>query len=234
MYRIGLFCVLLLLASCVVANTDPRNYDRSLANVLVHEGGYSNHPADPGRATLQGVTQARYDEFRRDHGLATRAITPALLKDKVWPAERDAIYRIYYADEIRFDDLPRGLDYTVFDYAVNSGPGRAGKVLRCVVQVAMAVDDCVRATRAWQVTDPIIEALKQADIKHVIREVNDERRRFVRRLRTYGVFGTGWERRIASVRAISIIMSGGMRADSYGLRPMPGYGKALEEDEVMP
>lgn len=233
--------VVLVLASAIVlaagvkrAVGDAANYARSLANVLVHEGGFSNHPSDPGRATLQGITQARYDQFRTEHGLAMRELTPALLKDKMWPQERASIYRIYYADAIRFDDLPRGVDYTAFDYAVNSGPGRAGKVLRCVVQVAMPVDDCVRASKTWQISDPIIEALKHADIKHIIREVNDERSRFVHRLSTCRVFCSGWDRRIGSVRSISIIMSGGLRADSYDLRPFAGPGKALEQDELMP
>lgn len=234
MKRAILFAVLLLLACCVVAHSDARNYDRALANVLVHEGGFSNHPADPGKATLQGITQARYDQFREEHGLRTRVLVPGLLKDATWPAERAAIYKVYYADEIRFDELPRGLDYAVFDYAVNSGPGRAGKVLRCVLQVAHPVDECVRISRTWTVTDPIIEALQQADVKHVIREVYDERRRFIRRLSTYKTFGKGWERRLNSGQPIALIMTTGARADSFALRPELGPGKAEEADEVAP
>ena len=225
---------LVLAGSCAMSHADPANYQRALANVLVHEGGYSNHPNDPGGRTLNGVTQARYDAFRRDHDLPIRQLTPALLKDKTWPQERAAIYRIYYADVIEFDALPRGLDYTTFDYAVHSGHGRAGKVLRCVLVVSMPVDECVRISRTWTITDAIIEALKQADVKHIIREVNDERRRFVRRLSTYAHFGRGWERRIDSVQPISLIMTTGGRADTFGLRPAFGPGKAIDPDEVVP
>ncbi|WP_246677573.1 glycosyl hydrolase 108 family protein [Mesorhizobium sp. B2-3-12] len=87
--------------------------------MLAHEGGYSNHPADPGGATMKGVTQRVYDGYRKSKGLSTRSVKG------IQTAELNEIYDRQYWDAVKGDLLPAGVDYVVFDGAVNSGPGRS-------------------------------------------------------------------------------------------------------------
>ncbi|WP_404927166.1 glycoside hydrolase family 108 protein [Mesorhizobium sp. ORM16] len=91
----------------------------SLAKVLAHEGGYVNHPADPGGPTNKGVTQRVYDGYRKGKGLAKRSVK-SITMDEV-----GEIYDRQYWDAVKGDLLPDGVDYVVFDGGVNSGPGRS-------------------------------------------------------------------------------------------------------------
>jgi lysozyme family protein len=96
----------------------------SLPFVLRWEGGFANHPDDPGGATNKGVTQRVYDDWRRRHGLATRSV--AQLED----AEMQAIYEAGYWQPPGCDLLQRRLDLVQFDTAVNMGVGRAVRMLQ--------------------------------------------------------------------------------------------------------
>src|SRR5690606_4970986 len=98
-------------------------FSRALPLVLEHEGGYSNHPNDPGGPTNYGITIADYRRYVKAD--ATAADVRAMRLD-----DAGAIYRAAYWNALRCDSLPPGLDYAVFDYGVNSGVGRAAKVLR--------------------------------------------------------------------------------------------------------
>ena len=91
------------------------NFDLALRALLKLEGGYVNHPADPGGATNKGVTQAVYDDWRAARGLMKQSVR------LIAPPEVSAIYRKQYWDAVSGDKLPSGLDYAVFDFAVNSG-----------------------------------------------------------------------------------------------------------------
>lgn len=90
------------------------NYTACLAKVLKYEGGYANHPSDPGGETNYGITiaVARANGYHGD----MRSIPMDLVRK---------IYRKGYWDRVNGDDLPAGLDLCVFDFAVNSGPRRA-------------------------------------------------------------------------------------------------------------
>ena len=104
------------------------NFQASLAHVLQSEGGYVNNPADPGGMTNLGCTKAVWEEFV-GHPVSEadmRGLTP----DDVAP-----LYKRKYWDKVSGDDLPAGLDYAVFDAAINSGPGRAAKWLQEAVGV---------------------------------------------------------------------------------------------------
>ena len=96
----------------------------ALAAVLVHEGGYSNHPKDPGGPTMKGVIKRVYDDYRRSKGEPVRDVR------QITDEELREIYRKRYWDLIQGDELPTGLDYVVFDGAVNSGPAQATKWLQ--------------------------------------------------------------------------------------------------------
>lgn len=166
------------------------SYDAALARVLAHEGGYSNHPDDPGGPTNFGITIADYRRYVKPNASAADV--------KAMPIEdAKAIYRSKYWDALRCDELPAGVDFAVFDYGVNSGIGRAAKVLQRVLGVA---DDGV-------VGPMTLAAVKHAAPTVLIIAVCDERLRFLRSLRTWRVFGKGWGRRVADVKETALEMA---------------------------
>lgn len=95
------------------------NFERCLAITLKWEGGYSNHPDDPGGPTMRGITQREYDAWRRKQG--KRTCTVRELGDD----ELREIYRSKYWDAMDCGALAAGMDLCVFDAAVNSGVARA-------------------------------------------------------------------------------------------------------------
>jgi lysozyme family protein len=141
-------------------------YPEAISRVLKSEGGYSNHPSDPGGETMYGITVA----VARANGYTGAMRTMPL-------DEAKRIYKARYADPCHFDDLPAGLDYAILDYAVNSGVGRANKVLRRV----LALDDAAPFHQ-------ILGQLSTRDPKAVINAVCDERLRFLSGLKTWSVF----------------------------------------------
>jgi lysozyme family protein len=173
------------------------SYDAALARVLTYEGGYSNHPDDPGGVTLEGVTQAVYDAFRDKKGLPRKAHFASMRTDGAWIAERNEIYRARYWNVLRCDDLPVGVDLAVFDYGVNSGVSRAAKVLQRVLDVA---DDGA--------IGPItLAATTRSAVPVLIIAICDERLRFLRSLRTWRVFGKGWGRRVDDVKRAALALA---------------------------
>lgn len=157
----------------------------ALARVLRHEGGYSNHPADPGGPTMRGVVQRVYDAHRASKGLPRRSVR------EIDTAELTEIYRRQYWDAVRGDELPVGLDYCVFDAAVNSGPGQAAKWLQRAL--ALTADGQIGAVTLRAAQDA-------ADKVAVIDDVCARRLAMLKALKTWPVFGTGWGRRVADVR----------------------------------
>lgn len=95
------------------------NYDVCLARVLRDEGGYTNHPRDPGGPTNFGITIHDYRQYVNPNATAQDIKNMKL-------SEAKQIYRARYWDALHCDDLPSGVDYAVFDYGVNSGIGRSG------------------------------------------------------------------------------------------------------------
>ena len=159
------------------------NFDASLKRVLVHEGGFSDHPKDPGGATMKGVTQRVYDGYRDRQGRPRRPVR------EIAPAELKAIYRRQYWDAVRADELPGGVDYATFDAAVNSGPVQAAKWLQ---RAAGVVAD-------GQIGEATLAAL-DGRAGEVVEAMCDLRLAMLRRLRTWPSFGAGWTRRVAEVR----------------------------------
>ena len=167
------------------------SYDAALARLLQHEGGYTNHPDDPGGPTNFGITIADYRRYAQPD--ATAADVRAMPVDVA-----KTIYRKRYWDAQRCDDLPAGIDYAVFDYGVNSGIGRSGKVLRRVLGMP---------DEAGTVTDAVVAAARAADAAAVITAICNERLRFLKSLKTWDVFGKGWGRRVAEVEAAALAMT---------------------------
>ncbi|MCA1831236.1 MAG: glycoside hydrolase family 108 protein [Actinobacteria bacterium] len=191
------------------------NFAAALRRVLVHEGGWANHPADPGGPTMKGVTQRVYDAYREKNGKGRQTVRD------ISDAELQAIYRLQYANAIRFDELPAGVDYCVFDGAVNSGPPRSAIWLQKALGAAQ-VDG--------QVGVVTIEKAKAADPAQLINAICDERMAFLRRLRTWSTFGPGWTRRVAEVRRVALAMATGAKAPKQTKMDAEETGKALEKD----
>lgn len=168
-----------------------KRFDICLEEVLRHEGGYADHPDDPGGATNMGITHKTLAGWR--------GVSPwwALGKDEVrrlGRAEAAAIYRQNYWDRINADALPAGLDLAVFDFAVNSGPDRAVRVLQ--VELAVAADGII-----GPVTLAALASRKTAEL---VEALCDRRLAFLNALSTFPVFGRGWTARVAAVRAAAL------------------------------
>jgi lysozyme family protein len=184
------------------------NYDESLRRLLRHEGGYSNHPSDPGGPTNFGITIHDYRKYVK--AAATAADVRAMTLDQA-----KAIYRAKYWAAMRCDELPAGLDYAVFDYAVNSGTGRAPKVLQRLLGFP---DD-------GRLGDALLAAIRKRDATDLIARLCDERLAFLKRLKTWPVFGKGWSRRVAEVRASALAMALASQPAATMVQPAPGKGQ---------
>jgi lysozyme family protein len=159
------------------------NFKPSLALVLKAEGGFVNHPRDPGGMTNLGVTRNVWREWtKRDVDEAEmRALTPELV---------EPMYKAKYWDACKCDDLPRGIDYAVFDAAVNMGPGRAAKLLQAALGVT--ADGVIgRAT---------IAAAAAVDPAELLEAFSLGKEAFYQSLPTFGTFGKGWLNRVAHVQ----------------------------------
>jgi lysozyme family protein len=185
------------------------SYDLSQTRLLVHEGGYTNHPADPGGPTNFGITIYDYRRYLKPNATAADVRTMTVEQAKM-------IYRAKYWDSQRCDELPAGVDYAVFDYGVNSGIGRSGKVLRRVLKLP---------DNTSVVNDTVIAATRAADAKSLIVAVCDERMRFLQSLKTWSVFGAGWGRRVGEVKAAALAMASG--APSPDLTLSKAVGRAV-------
>jgi lysozyme family protein len=189
--------------------------------VLRHEGGYVNHPRDPGGATNKGVTQRTYNAFRRRIGEPRRSVR------EITPQEVDQIYREQYWDVVKADQLPDGVDYVVYDQAVNSGPARSAKWLQRAVGV----------TPDGVIGHITLDAVSKHEPVTLINRMCDDRMAFLRRLRHWGTFGRGWTRRVADVRrhALSDAAAAGViEARHVPLEPVQEQTAKAPDSEIRP
>lgn len=151
--------------------------------VLASEGGYVDHPKDPGGATNMGITFAVLQAWRKRK--ITKADVKALTK-----AEVLEIYKANYWDVMQCSRLPLGLDYMVMDYGVNSGPGRSIKDLQRTVG---ANDDGVIGAK----TIALVEAfIKTKGIAALLEAYAMARWRFMQGLSIFPTFKNGWKTRV--------------------------------------
>lgn len=163
------------------------NREACIKATLKHEGGYVNHPSDPGGPTNWGITIGVAREYwKKDAKAADIKAMPQSVAIE--------IYRKRYWDEVGGDDLPAGLDYAVYDFGVNSGPSRAKAYL----------------------------ALTKGSTEDRIKQICDARLIFLKKLKTWPVFGKGWGRRVSEVRALALKMAHGTAAP---LPPPPDIPK---------
>jgi lysozyme family protein len=178
--------------------------------VLADEGGNDDDPRDPGGRTSRGIQQREWDTWRKTH---------AGLPADVFEAPQDqieAIYRAEYWDRLRCDDLPPGVDYCVFDYGVNSGPSRSAKELQKLLGVA----------QDGEIGPITVAAAAQADAHAIVERMCADRLAFLRDLKTWAVYGNGWNNRVGRLRTAALKM-----ADSAP-KPAPNHHRSVKETPV--
>jgi lysozyme family protein len=191
------------------------SFPAAVAFVLAQEGGYANHPADPGGATKFGITQAT---------LAAARGRPVSVEDvkALTRVEAAAIYRRAYWDAMRADDLPAGLDLAVFDLAVNSGPPRAARLLQAVLGVP--VDGIIGPVT--------LAAARAANPADAIRTLIRARLGFLARLGLWPVFGRGWRRRVLATEAAALTLAGSSSPSNQEEPSMPDSKSILASRTV--
>lgn len=152
------------------------NFDQAFDLLIGHEGGYANHPNDPGGETMWGIT-ARVARQAGYHG-AMRDLPRETAK---------TIARNQYWDKVRAEELPLGVRFDVFDTGYNSGTTTAVKILQRAVSVT---DDGVFGPS----TMAAVLAAKSYKLSMLF---NSERLLYLTSLPTWGAFGKGWARRVA-------------------------------------
>lgn len=168
------------------------NFAPSLALVLQHEGGFVDDKYDPGGRTNKGITQAVYDDWRSGENLPKRDVK--LLNDY----EVGAIYKRRYWDAVKGDQLPFGVDYCVFDFAVNSGANRAARYLQRAMGL---VED-------GQIGPLTIAAAASEPPGSLIEKVCVSRLNFLKQLKVFDRFGRGWTTRVEDVATRAKAMAG--------------------------
>jgi lysozyme family protein len=182
-----------------------QNFNTALTHVLVYEGGYSDHPSDPGGATNRGITRAVLSAWRGY--VVSKEEVRALTK-----AEAAAIYRARYWDAAKCDALPSGLDLAVFDCAVNQGVGRAARFLQ----------QAARVNADGKIGPRTLAAVAAAQPDELLAEF------MARRMNGYGllqklfkVFGLGWSRRLIATHATALALFGPIPTVGFGAVAFP-------------
>lgn len=173
------------------------NWDKSFDHVIAHEGGFTDDERDPGNkmpdgrkgSTMWGCTQANWEAYIGKQ--VTHDEMRALSKDDVKP-----LYKKSYWDAVSGDDLPPGVDYAVFDFAINAGPGRAKKIL----QTALGV------TADGAIGPGTLAAIRAADAQELLQKFSDAKENFYRSLPTFETYGKGWLNRVAQVQTAATSM----------------------------
>lgn len=167
------------------------NFEQCFALVLKNEGGYVDNLKDPGGATNLGCTKAVWEQY----------VGHAVTKDNIrelGPNDVMPLYKTKYWDTVKGDDLPMGVDYAVFDFAINSGPSRAAKALQTVLNV----------NADGQIGPATLSALETSNPRDVATRVCEARLAFLQSLSNYANFGKGWSRRVSEVETAAFNMVG--------------------------
>lgn len=166
------------------------NFEESLALVLKHEGGWVDDPHDPGGETNMGVTIGTWEDWV-GHKVVPGSLKSLTVKD-IAP-----LYKVKYWDKVKGDQLPNGVDYAVFDYAVLAGPSRATKTLQ----------SCAGVNADGIIGPKTLAAVNSKNPVDLSRCICDNRLAFLKSLPTWPRYGKGWSRRIADVRLTAARMS---------------------------
>ena len=167
------------------------NFNEALKAILKHEGGFTADLRDPGNklpdgragSTMLGVTQANWEAHigKKVTHEQMKALTPEIV---------GPFYKKKYWDAVKADDLPDGLDYLMFDFAINAGPGRAIKTMQ----------KAIGTTPDGAIGPKTMQSLKDANQSELVAKFSAEKEAFYRSLPTFATFGKGWLRRVAEAK----------------------------------
>jgi len=166
------------------------NWIKCLETILHHEGGYVNHPKDPGGETNLGVTKRVYEDFGGTKDMKD------LTREDVEP-----IYKKNYWDRVKGDDLPSGLDLAVFDFGVNAGTGRAAKYLQTMI--GTVADGGIGPNTLKKLNDYV----EEHGIEDAIKNYQSDRQKYYESLSTFDTFGKGWTRRVDETTELALEMN---------------------------
>lgn len=156
------------------------NFDKAFDMLMLHEGGYVNHPDDPGGETNYGITKAT---ARRNGYDGPMKSLPLDVARRIAKAE--------YWDAVRADALPDQIRFDVFDTCYHSGPVRAIRLLQQALGFIGTDVDGIFGRNT-------LASVQAADPKELDKKFNGYRLRFLASLGTWPSFGRGWVRRIAT------------------------------------
>lgn len=184
-------------------------YKEYMPRILKHEGGYINHPKDPGGATNRGVTigTLRRLGIDKDGDGDSDVIDLKLLTAD----DAATVFKRFYGDAVQADLLPRGLDYAMTDFAVNSGPTRAVEHLQRIIGVKID----------GHIGPATIAAVAKRDPAELIEALHQSRLRFLRNLKTWKTFGKGWGARLDEVRKHALTDIKAKQVDAVIPTPKP-------------
>lgn len=151
-------------------------FDEAFVRLLGSEGGFVDHPADPGGATCWGVSErvARANGYTGD-------------MRNLPQTEAKRIAMAEYWTPCRADELPEAVRFDVFDGAYNSGVGQSIKWLQRAVSVT---DD-------GKIGPGTLAAVLSMNPYRVAARYNGHRLAFMKDLKNWGSFSRGWADRIA-------------------------------------
>ena len=167
-----------------------QNWIKCLETILHHEGGYVNHPKDPGGETNLGVTKRVYEDFGGTKDMKE------LTREDVEP-----IYKKNYWDRVKGDHLPAGLDLCVFDFGVNAGTGRAAKFLQKMIGTTPdggIGPMTLKSLESYVATN---------SIENTIKRYQAGRQAYYESLSTFATFGRGWTRRNQETTKLALTMA---------------------------
>jgi lysozyme family protein len=171
------------------------NLSRSLDHIFGSEGGFTKDSRDAGNWTGGRVGRGRL--LGTKFGIAANSYPGVDIKS-LTIEKATAIYKQDYAAKIRFDELPSGVDFATLDFAINSGPKRAGEFLQRVVGV--------NNVDGW-IGPATVKTVAAMPARDVIDQLCDQRLAYLKRLSTWPTYGRGWLRRVASVRAFALSLA---------------------------
>jgi lysozyme family protein len=194
------------------------DYSKAMRVILTYEGGKDDDPVDPGGRTNQGIIQRVYTAWRMKKGLPNRDVF--LMED----SERDEIYRQNYANQVRFDELPPGVDVVMLDGAVNSGPSQSIKWAQRAL--GLYADGVLGPVTMQRIEN-------HPDHDELIDAILERRRLFLKALKTYYRFGKGWMARVNNLEKIGQAWAMGSVGPPVEYSPL-GHKKATIVDAKAP
>ena len=185
-------------------------FEQCLGHVLEHEGGYVDHPKDPGGATNFGITRKTLANWR---GISPWWKLPKHEVQELKKSEVSAIYFRRYWRRCRADSMSMGLDHALFDFAVNSGPSRAIQYLQKILGSKPDGEIGPHTLKALR------EKISAKGIRWIIVELCKRRLEFLRGLSTFKNFGRGWTRRVSQVQRVALAAAGVAPNDNMKIIP---------------